>query len=115
MKTLKQIIDAHIDTIGFARRMATALDSEVVDWTHVADVEASQIAAEIEKARTVTTVEELDALPVGTVVMGGNRPGGIYEKDKLGHWWNGDGDGLYLVNEFGSVRVLWLPTDEATA
>ena len=89
------------------------------DWTD--DPERKQTypehqAATWEQARTVRTVEELEALPVGAVVHISDGPGGIYEKDSRGDWGMGD-DTDYLLREAEcagtTVRVIYHPDWDA--
>lgn len=61
-------------------------DQERAD-EHSAHVAALIAAAAEEHYRPrVETVEQLDALPIGTVIKIGAGPGGIYERDSGGSW-----------------------------
>jgi len=54
----------------------------------------------------VTTLDQLDALPVGVVVKFGD---GIYEKDARGTWFGEPDDGEALLAEVDQATVLWTP------
>lgn len=58
------------------------------DMSVVLDKTADAIlAAGYRKPRTVTTAEELDALPVGSVVLDHAQPPCAWQKDGDGIWW----------------------------
>lgn len=74
---------------------------------------ATHVEAAITENRTITTVEELDALPHGAVIGGRFRTGRIV-LEKWGKKWVTPG----LTSSIDDwkiqlpVRVLWLPDDE---
>ena len=75
---------------------------------HVAD---SAIAA---IHPTITTIEQLDALPVGAIVKVGDEPGGIFEKDRSNNWGYDSGEDADLLISGSaacreSITVLWTP------
>ena len=108
---LADILAAQMCTIRFYGLMSAATSSNFVDWTQVTDAEAKRIAAEIEKARTVRTVEELDALPAGAVVLEGEPVETVLRKHDSGGW-IAIGIGQIWKGVALPARVLWLPTDE---
>ena len=74
---------------------------------------AAHVAAEIEKALTVRTVEELDALPQGALI---EHQGAVYRNRKFINLWQ-EVDWQRLDHDAAALlpaRILWLPTDEAT-
>ena len=74
---------------------------------------AAHVAAEIEKALTVRTVEELDALPQGALI---EHQGAVYRNRKFINLWQ-EVDWQRLDHDAAALlpaRILWLPTDETT-
>ena len=59
------------------------------------------------KPRVIETAAELDALPVGSVVL--DKDGAANQKDGIGDWFDARGDSSapsYLMKHFGPVTVL---------
>jgi hypothetical protein len=88
-------------------RVETRADNSVMDWSDL-----FEFVDEIRKA-TVTTAEELDALPVGSVVLDRNgNPWKNYESsldNRLVKFWEfGDGasTAVDLIHYFGPLTVL---------
>jgi hypothetical protein len=77
-----------------------------------ADEIGTHIQAEWVKARTIETAEQLDALPVGSVIGLGTGCG-LYEKDTRGDWGFPPGHRAYLMDEAWAagttVRLLFHP------
>lgn len=73
---------------------------------------AEHLQTEWVKARTIETVEQLDALPVGSVIGLGTGCG-LYEKDTHGDWGFPPDNRAYLINEAWAagtkVRLLFHP------
>lgn len=74
-------------------------------------IAASILAAGYSKPRTITTAEELDALPVGSVILS-NGGEDSAQKDDEGYWylWGGD---IGLVSEeiMLPATVLYTPEE----
>lgn len=78
-------------------------------------VRASYDLAALEEAATITTVDQLDALPVKSLVR--DDEGDVHEKTRDGAWWemtSGSLGGHYpaaaLVGPLaGNVTLLWTP------
>ena len=84
--------------------------------TGVFERSAAVVLQELREAVTITTVEQLDALPVGAAVKFGDGYGGIYEKDARGAWWSEPGDGEVLLAEADFyATVLWEPAAAAVS
>ena len=73
---------------------------------------AAHVAAELDKARTIRTVEELAALPVDAVVVAADE---IIHERGSGRWFiPGLSDPVRVQEIPLPARILWLPTDETT-
>lgn len=91
---IKGEISHHISpVIGWLRLDATKGAVDTSGKRHEAWLvrldKATEAIAELVKPRTVTTVEELDALPDGSVILAGRDS---LQKDGVGYWyfWGGD-------------------------
>ncbi len=67
--------------------------------------------------RMISTVEDLEALPDGTIFKG-DAYGGVWEKHDGTYWWGNDGFGaeetLKCADEYemGTLRVIWEPEED---
>ena len=67
--------------------------------------------------RVASTVEDLEALPDGTIFKG-DAYGGVWEKHDGTYWWGNDGFGaeetLKCADEYemGTLRVIWEPEED---
>lgn len=75
-------------------------------WLRRADV---VLAAGWRKPREITTIEELEALPTGTVVLDGGRHS--YQKSHISGWTGCDATTVYRDGDLLElpVTVLWEP------
>mgnify|MGYP001449041961 CR=1 FL=1 len=111
--TLAQIIDQHERVYSpFAQRDYCTCGEWSDDSRHNNGhaTHGEHVQAVWLETRTITTVEQLDALPVGAVVMFGNDGATLYEKDSAGTWFGTPGDGELLLAEAEFHALLvWHP------
>lgn len=73
---------------------------------------AAHIQAELAKASTIETVEQLDALPDGSVIHVPHKPSAASIEKSLGLWWPNHGEGPMpnaRRGELCGAFVLWHP------
>lgn len=111
--TLEKIIAAHTllrTSISDPLRCGCGLKQEVSLGRSVIEPWAAHVAAEIRKAHTVTTVEQLDALPADTIIR--DDEGDAFQKDLVSWWEAGVEVRTWSEDVPLPARVVWLPTDE---
>ncbi|MDH6199224.1 hypothetical protein M2272_005892 [Mycobacterium frederiksbergense] len=116
--TLAGILNAH-------RWRGTTLGCECHGWTwaeplthfcgeeeRIERAHADHVAAEWVKARTVETVEQLDALPEGAVIHVPHKVTASSVEHRHGRWWPSRSTGPYhhgFRDELLPARLLWHP------
>lgn len=120
MKTLTEIIAAAIRTGLEAQRDAD--DMGYWDWENgtidtrefSAEALAEHVAAAYREARTITTREQLDSLPLATIIYSRFGHGCILEKSRHHEWGypNSDDECALDVAHLPAL-VLWLPEDDS--
>lgn len=101
--------------------LAKVIDDDAhVDWFSGNSVELADVilAAGYRRHRTITTTEELDALPVGSAVR--SAMGSFYVKDKdMGNpsdtWWSAAGSAAEFLTSRISLPATVLHEPEAQA
>lgn len=117
--TITQTIAAHERVKGIPRAALCSCgwESPVRGKQHPREAHADHVVDMLRQARTITTIDQLDALPVETVVRELSRDGFVLEKywdqvwDEARWLYPGDDD----PQPFPSLPalVLWRPEDGA--
>ena len=118
MKTLADVLAEAIRSGLDAQRDADDfgywdIDDNCID-THAFSAEAlaKHVAAAYREARTITTREQLEALPIRTVIR--DDDGEIYERERSGpylRWYYPGPDDAFTMHPELPALILWLPEE----